>query len=576
MASQRILGIDLGTTNSCIAVIQDGKPVVIPNSEGYRTTPSIVSFGKNGERFIGQTAKRQAITNPERTIQSIKRRMGTNYRCSVAEQIYSPEQISALILSKLRSQAEAYLGEKVNRAIITVPAYFDDAQRLATRDAGQIAGLDVVRIINEPTACALTYGFNRLNQEANLVIFDFGGGTFDVTILQLAEQVLHVKATNGINQLGGDDFDNRIITWLNEQFRRSHGIDLSNDVLATQRFRDAAEKAKIELSQTSSAQINLPFLAYSDGTALSMETALSADEFNRLTVDLVQAVDKPIQNALADAKIPADQIDHVILVGGTTRVPAVQQFIRTFFHKEPVKSVNPDEAVAVGAAIQGGILTGEIEEVLLLDVVPMTISLEVGGDRVNKIFERNSTIPADTKRTFTTAVDNQASVHVHIVQGENEKASENKSVGRFNLQMPPGPARSTKIEVSFNIDADGIFYCTAPDREGAAHQRVILKRTHGLDRADLNRMADEAAAQAEKERLEEERTAANVMAESCLSDAERTLKKYGDQASLETVVQVKSMMGSLKKAMEEATTEEIESLTEKLEASLVKCMKAPG
>ncbi len=571
MSQQKIIGIDLGTTNSCVAVIEGGKPVVIPNSEGQATTPSVVAFTEKGERQVGVTAKRQAIKNPARTVQSIKRHMGSTYWIEIGKDTYSPEQISAYVLQKLKAQAEAHLNERVTKAIITVPAYFDDAQRLATRDAGEIAGLEVARIINEPTACALAYGFKTFKKESTFVIFDFGGGTFDVTILQLDEQVLQVKSTNGDNHLGGDDFDQRIIDWLRKQFKTVNNVDLIVDATTQQRLKEAAERAKIELSGRDSTEIQLPFLAYSDGGPLHLETNLSRNEFNRISLDLVDAVAQPIKIALADAKLAPEQIDNVIMVGGTTRIPAVQQFIRSFFQKEPLRSVNPDEAVALGAAIQGGIITGEIQDVLLLDVLPMALGIEGPAGSVVKIFGRNTAIPASKTKVFTTAVENQSKVQVHVVQGEGDKVADNKSLSRFDLKdIPPAPAGGPKIEVTFDVDVDGIFSCTAKDTKSGKVLSVELKRTNGLSREQLEQLAEKARIQAEKERLEQERQAAIIMAESTLSEAERTLQRYPG-ASGEG--QVREIMFRLKHSMESLETVLIEELTEKLEMSLMKCIR---
>lgn len=573
--NEKIIGIDLGTTNSCVAVVEGGKPIVIANGEGYATTPSVVAFNDTGDRLVGHVAKRQSVTNPERTIQSIKRRMGSKDQVHIDHRSYSPEQISALILQKLRKQAQDYLGHKVSKAIITVPAYFDDAQRLATRDAGQIAGLEVVRIINEPTACALTYGLNRLAQESKIIVFDYGGGTFDVTILELSQQVLQVKSTSGNNRLGGDDFDHRIIDWVRNKLRTSRGIDLSGNAMAIQRLKEAAEKAKIDLSGQSAADIQLPFLAYEAGDPVHFEEVLTRQEFNKITTDLIEAVAIPIQMALADAKITIEQIDQVLLVGGTTRIPAVQEFIRGFFHKEPVKSVNPDEAVAIGAAILGGILSGEIQEVLLLDVVPISIGIEAGNGSLHTIFKRNTPIPTSKEQIFTTTSDNQKSIHGHIVQGEETAAARNKSLIRFDVNdIPQAKARETQIAVNFTVDVDGIFSLTAKDTKSGAELPVAINRTHGLTRDNLLRLSEEESTLAAKEAEEEERSAAIIMAQSGVSDAERALKKYKQQLNASQVQEIHALVNHLREASTIADTSMLTELTEALEALIIKCVRS--
>lgn len=571
--TNKIIGIDLGTTNSCIAVIEGGKPVVIPNTEGNRTTPSIVSYEQGGGRHVGLPAKRQAIKQPERTIQSIKRFMGTNYRVNIDHMEFSPEQISACILQKLKAQAQTYLGEKITKAIITVPAYFDDSQRLATRHAGEIAGLEVLRVINEPTACALAYGFNKLGQEANIVIFDFGGGTFDVTILQLCEGVLQVKSTNGNNRLGGDDFDQRIVKYLLDDVKKNHGIDLEKDLVAKQRMKEAAEKAKIELSGMGSTQISLPFLAYAAGDPINLDLTLTQQNFDELTADLVKATGTPIANALKDAKLSAEQVNHVVLVGGTTRIPAVQKFIRTFFNKEPVKSVNPDEAVALGAAIQGGILAGEIKDVLLLDVIPLTLGIEDVGGKFVKVVDKNTTIPLQRTHTFTTTRDSQSSLTVHVVQGESANVSENVSLARFDIDgIPPGPAGSQKIDVIFDIDADGICHCHVKHAGGNA-EKVILKRTTGYNQDQLEILKREEHLNAQREQEESNRIAATVLAESSISDAERALQKFATTKS-DHVPQIQNTLSMLKAALPSASVMELETLRKKLESELMQAMRS--
>lgn len=573
MVGNKIIGIDLGTTNSCVAVIEGGKPIVIANSEGFRTTPSVVSFDQNCGRVVGLPAKRQAIKHPDRTIQSIKRYMGTNYRVKVDHMEFSPEQISACILQKLKAQAQAYLGERVTKAIITVPAYFDDSQRLSTRHAGEIAGLEVLRVVNEPTASALAYGFNRMEQEAHIVIFDFGGGTFDVTILQLSDGVLQVKSTNGHNKLGGDDFDERISQHILAQVKHAHNIDLSQDLVVRQRLKEASEKAKIELSGMNATIISLPFLAQVAGETINFEMTLSQDDFEQITKDLVQSTALPIRNALRDAKLTADEIDNVVLVGGTTRIPFVQRYIRSFFNKEPVKSVNPDEAIALGAAIQGGILCGEIQDILLLDVIPLTLGIEENGE-FKRIVERNTTIPITRKHSFTTTRDGQTSLHVHVLQGESEALANNVSIARFDVDgIPAGPAGSQVVEVRFNIDADGIFQCSV-EHAGGSMERVILKRTSGYNQDQLEVLKRQEQNLAAQEQEEANRLASTVLAETSISDGERLIAKLAGQPSNEHLEKLSTSVQLLKAALGTGSLREIETLRQGLEQSLSQCMRA--
>lgn len=570
---KKIIGIDLGTTNSCVAVIEGGKPVVIANTEGSRTTPSVVFFDQNGGRLVGLPAKRQAVKHPDRTIQSIKRYMGSNYRVTIDSMEFSPEQVSACILQKLKIQAQQYLNEKVTQAIITVPAYFDDSQRLATRHAGEIAGLEVLRVINEPTASALAYGFNKPGEESNIVVFDFGGGTFDVTILQLSQGVLQVKSTNGNNRLGGDDFDERIAKLMVHYVRKLQGVDLRGDPVAKQRLKEAAEKAKIELSDMGSTHISLPFLGFKEGDPLHLDMDITQSQFNQLSEDLVRATGLPIQAALQDAKLSASQIDHVLLVGGSTRMPSVQQFIRGYFNKEPVKSINPDEAVSIGAAIQGGILSGEIQDVLLLDVIPITIGIEEPGGNFRPVVQKNSTIPVTKTLTCITTRDSQTSFPVHVLQGENNTADKNVSLARFDVDgIPAAPAGQQKMDIVFDIDADGIFNCSVK-HAGGQMQKVVLKRTTGYNPEQLEVLKRNEAVRAQREQEEANCLASGVLAESSIADAERLLAKFAGQQS-EQAGKVRSAIDALKSALQGASIRELETLRQNLEQSVAQCMRS--
>jgi molecular chaperone DnaK len=561
----KAVGIDLGTTNSVVAVLEAGDPVVIPNAEGSRTTPSVVAFSKGGEVLMGEVAKRQAITNPDRTIRSVKRHMGTTWSIDIDGKAYTAQEISARTLQKLKRDAEAYLGDTVSQAVITVPAYFDDAQRTATKEAGQIAGLEVLRIINEPTAAALAYGLDKEGADQTVLVFDLGGGTFDVSILEIGDGVFEVKATHGDTQLGGDDWDQRVIDWLVSQFKAAHGVDLSADNMALQRLKEAAEKAKIELSQVQQTQINLPFITATSEGPLHLDESLSRARFQELTADLIERCRGPFEQAIKDAGLSKEDLDHVILVGGSTRMPAVHELVNQLTGKEPHKGVNPDEVVAVGAAIQAGVLKGEVKDVLLLDVTPLSLGIETKGGVMTKLIERNTTIPTRRTEVFTTAEDMQPSVEIHVLQGEREMAQFNKTLGKFQLvDLPPAPRGVPQIEVTFDIDANGIVHVAAKDRATNKEQSMTITGQSSLARDDIEKMVRDAEQHAEEDRRRREEAEVRNQADTLVYQTDKLLKEQGDKISGDEKSAVEEKLADLRTALNGTDVEAIRNATDAL------------
>lgn len=564
----KVIGIDLGTTNSCVAVMEGGEAVVIPNAEGARTTPSVVGFSKTGERLVGQVAKRQAVSNPDRTVSSIKRYMGTDYKVTIDDKNYTPQEISAMILQKLKADAEAYLGSKVDKAVITVPAYFSDSQRQATKDAGKIAGLEVLRIINEPTAAALAYGLDK-EEEQTILVYDLGGGTFDVSILELGDGVFEVKATSGNNRLGGDDFDQRVIDYLATEFKKESGIDLRNDKMAMQRLKEAAEKAKIELSGVATTNINLPFISADASGPKHLDINLSRAKFEEMTADLLEKTMGPTRQALSDSGLAPNDINKILLVGGATRMPAVQEAIRKFLGKDSHKGINPDECVAIGAAIQAGVLAGEVKDVLLLDVTPLSLGIETLGGVFTRLIERNTTIPTSKAQTFSTAADGQTTVEIHVIQGERAMAADNKTLGRFTLTgIPPAPRGVPQIEVKFDIDVNGIVNVSAKDMGTGKEQSMTITATTKLEENDINRMVKEAEQHAAEDKERKEGVEIRNQADSMVYQAEKTIKDFKDKADAAAIEKLQAATDELKEALKGSDTSAIKTKLEALTGPL--------
>ncbi|HEY9062287.1 MAG TPA: molecular chaperone DnaK [Pseudobacteroides sp.] len=560
----KVIGIDLGTTNSCVAVMEGGEPVVIPNPEGSRTTSSVVAFSKTGERLVGQVAKRQAITNPDRTVISIKRDMGTDRKVKIDDSQYTPQEISAMILQKLKADAEAFLGEKITQAVITVPAYFSDSQRQATKDAGKIAGLEVLRIINEPTAAALAYGLDK-EHDQKILVFDLGGGTFDVSILEIGDGVFEVLATHGNNRLGGDDFDQRVMDYLADTFKKENGIDLRNDKMALQRLKEAAEKAKIELSGVTTTNINLPFITADATGPKHLDVTLTRAKFDEITADLVEKTMEPTRQAMKDAGLSVDKIDKILLVGGSSRIPAVQEAVKKYLGKEPFKGINPDECVAVGASIQAGVLTGEVKDLLLLDVTPLSLGIETLGGVCTKLIERNTTIPAKKSQVFSTAADGQTSVEIHVLQGEREMAQYNKTLGRFQLTgIPPAPRGVPQIEVTFDIDANGIVHVSAKDLGTGNEQKVTITASTNLSDDEIDKAVKEAEKYAAEDKKKKEEVDIRNNADSMVFQCEKQLNELGDKLSSEDKAKIQDEVNKVKEALKGTDTENIKKATEAL------------